>query len=254
MRDAYFKPMYFPQLKKMALDGEVHENSDKIDTFSDGISLNQQTEYLTQENAFASILYKVALNQFGEEFLDWEADSININLKKLCAIPDINIDKILSFVSLANSMDGRLNFFNEINCFRHTVNALNNLEPDYEFMGVLVPQHIHWAIYEVGQLYPEYKLDEEPAKLLGLSYNYMGALILPTGIEEYQIFLDEFNKNTELVPHLRNKWQSYIKNPNIDLMDEEDVVDQQMLMLLSDQYYMKYKKDAYLRELEILND
>jgi hypothetical protein len=208
-------------------------------------------EYLRNPEAFGTILYRICLDKFGKEFIEWESDTISKELSDVRA-PDVNIDKVLSLVSLANSFDGRLNFFNEVHCFRHTVNALNNLEPNYEFLGALMPQHICWAMHEVGLEYPEYSLDEEPAKFTGLSFYHSGFLILPETLSEYQEFLDYFNVNKELVPKIKELWAEKKKTP-VDELDSENILDIQVLMLKSNTLYMGYRKQQYANDLTIFN-
>lgn len=253
MRDAYFAPMNLGQFTKKAdLEGIAPKESDRIDLFDQGEKLTKFTQYMENEEAFGSILFRMAKKVFGSEFCDWESEAIILNLKDYYPnIPDINIDKILCFVALENSFDGRLCFFNELNCFRHTVNTLNNLEPDYQFLGALIPQHINWALYEVDQIHPGYKLDEEPARFLGISYHYIGALILPERLSEYQLFLDEYNQNSQLV----SKMQEHCKEceaRSIDDLDDEDVRDMQELMLRADLAYMDHRKREYMRDIELM--
>jgi hypothetical protein len=201
--------------------------------------------YFKHEDAFGTILYKLCLKVFGEEFPSWELETITMCIKDMFGeIPDINLDKIYSIVALVNSRDGRFCFFNELNCFRHTVNVLNNFPTDYNFLGSLTPQHIHWAIYEVDQLYPGHKLDEDPLKFLGLSYHHIGALVLPMDMEEYQEFLNLYNTNSHLVPHIKEEW-SKLKDHHPDDLSEEHIVEMQILMLKADEAYMNHKKQLY---------
>jgi len=205
-------------------------------------------EYFKNEDAFGTILFDFCEKIYGDEILDWEMDTLVITLKQDLDCLDINIDKISSIIALENSLKGSLCFFNDVNCFRHTINALNSLEPDYEFLGALIPEHVHWGIYEIAQKYPEYKLDEEPAKFLGLSYHKAGLMLVPEELEEYQEFLNLYNKNIALVPKLRTLWKKY-KNSTEDDLDENDFVHVQMLALKADEAYMGMKRVQYSGDL-----
>lgn len=227
--------------------------ADALDLFHEGKNISVKQQYLENEESFGSLLYKIVKEKYGEEVIDWEFDTLVMELSRFAEVPDVNLDKIMAFISMDNSFDGSFSFFNEMNCFMHTVNATNNLEPDYEFLGALQPQHIQWTMYEMDLIYPGYKLDEEPAKMMGLSYHKVGYFLLPDDLSEYQEFLDYYNKNTELVPRIRKEWESFKKsNRDIDSLDIDDIVEQQILMLLSNEHYMKYKKDAYQRDVERL--
>lgn len=236
-------------------DLEVNEGSLPIfskvslDTMEHLDKESPEASYMNNQDAFGSILYKIAKKEWGEDVDEWETDTILMNLQyRYGSIPEVNIEKILSFVALSNTMDGKLNFFNEVNCFRHTTNVLNNLEADYEFLGALIPQHCHWAIYEVQQLYPEYEMDSEPLKFMALSYHHVGALVLPVDMQKYQEFLNDFNENVSLAAIILEHWEKH-KERHEDSFDDNDIVDLQLSLLKSDEVYMNYKKQRYLEDL-----
>ena len=251
----YYSPYCTPdseeeyKSKTAALDSSVNSDSDTLDTFTRGQSLDKVTRYFYDGEAFATILYKLAVKKYGEEFKDWESDTVILALKEdFPSIPAVNLDKILALVSLENAMDGRLNFFNEVNCFRHTVDVLNNMPTNYEFLGGLVPQHICWTIYEIDKFMPGYKLDEDPLKFTALSFHINGYLIFPDCLIDYQEFLNSHNKNTELVDHIKEVWKKHRTTP-IDALDEDDLVEMQILMLRSIEDYVNFKKETYLQDL-----
>jgi hypothetical protein len=112
-----------------------------------------------------------------------------------------------------------------------------------------MPEHAHWAIYEVEQLHPEYKLHEEPARFMCLGYHNIGQMVLPEDLEGYQPLLDQFNKNTGLVPKIKEAWEKY-KDLPIESLDQDSIIHWQLLLLHSDQQYMDWKKKLYLSDLE----
>lgn len=215
--------------------------------------VNDAASYFKSEHAFATLLYKLALKQFGDDFVDWEAETTIISLHNTFGeLPIINQDKILALKSLEHAFDGRFGFFNEVNCFRHTINALNNIEPDHDSFGALIPEHIHWGIYEISLLHPEYHLDEEPAKMLGLSYHHAGLLLLPDDLSKYQEFLDMYNKNTELVPKVKEHWKLNRTKPLDNFDEDHDFLDQQVFALRADASYMANRKDSYMKDQQAL--
>jgi hypothetical protein len=212
-----------------------------------------RSQYVLNPEAYASILYKCISIDLGD-VAHWEMETLSISMhQKYGDVPQVNLDKIMSIIALKNSLDGRMNFFTEMNCFRHTVNALNNLEIDHEFLGALMPPHIHWALYEIGLLFPEHTLHEEPGKFLALSYHYVGQLLLPTDLQVYQPLLDSYNENTELVPKIREAWETH-HEIHTDNLDEEDIIHMQILLLRADEEYMSHKKSSYLRDSSAITE
>ena len=211
------------------------------------------TRYFKNPEAFGTILYKMGFKVLGDNYTDWEMDTIHMELNRLYgAIPECNMDKLLSIVALSNSFKGQLCFFNEMNCFRHTVNALNNHPADYDFLGALVPQFAHWAVWEVKQLYSEYDLDEEPAKFMALSYHHCGNMLLPDDLSKYQSLLDSYNHNIKIIPRIKEYIAEH-KNDDLDKLNEFDLLDAQLLHYLSDKAYMDLKKTEYASDLEMLD-
>ena len=208
-----------------------------------------EKSYLLNEDAFATLLYRICVNRYGEQLLEWESDTILLAIHKDFGadVPEVNLDKILSIVALKNSLNGQLCFFNEVNCFKNTVQAFNHIPPNYQFMGASLPEHIHWTLHEIALLFPEYKLHEEPAKYLGLCYHKIGAMVVPEDIKEYQELLDYYNKNIAIVP----KVKEYIKTEidvDPDTLPDDDFMNVQLLIAKADVMYMANKKEEYAKD------
>lgn len=234
--------------KVSEIDGTVHAMSDRLDFFRAGVDLDSRKGYFKDPEAFATVLYRLCLSVFGSDFPGWESDTIVLNLHDYCPdISEINVDKILSLVALQSSMDGRFCFFNEINCFYHTVNVLNGFPSDYQVLGALTPHHIAWAVYEIGEFLPGQKLHEEAAKMAALSFHLNGYMIFNDSLYEYQSLLDEMNHNKEISPKVRSLWVKHRRTP-IEELDEDDILELQLLKLRSIEDYISLKKQSYRRD------
>lgn len=250
--DSSFSPIGVPRKKNASVLGTIGQNSSRFDGQNSNIHNLSNVSYFYNEDAFASILYKMFIDEFSEEAADWEMDTISIVLKKSFPdIQDVNVDKIQSIVALNEAIkQGTFTFFNDVACFHHTTNTFNGMESDYDFLGFVAPQHIVWAMKEMERLYPDYKLDEDPAKFLGASFHVIGALVLPEELEEYQEFLDYYNHNTEIVDRVKKEWEEFSKDKDLDSIDDqEDVLGVQMLILQSCKDYCENKDKQYLKDM-----
>lgn len=248
MRDRYFSGLKLTFNKKANIDGTVSQDSNELVNPHDS-SPSEFTSYIEDEEAFATILYKIAKNIY-PEIDSWEMETLTIEItKRFPRIPEVNLDKIMAIIAMNSSFDGSFCFYNEVNCFRHTVNAFNNIEPNLDFMGELIPQHITWAMYEMDQQFPGQKLFEEPAKFLGLCFHNMGYFLLPENLSEYQEFLDYYNTNSIVKERIKKEWED--RTIDVEELDEDDIVDLQLLLLESNKVYLEQKKKKYKKDLAL---
>lgn len=106
-------------------------------------------KFLQNEDACPSALYVCARVLFGEDFDEYEPETLRLEcVHRKLQVPEVNMQTLLAILALRQ--DGR--FFQDANVFENTVLLFNNIEPAVGQVQRAEPEHIAWAVHEACEL------------------------------------------------------------------------------------------------------
>jgi hypothetical protein len=115
-------------------------------------ALSQLRKKLEDPEAVGTVLLLIFIDKWGTEFFDWEPETLN---RQAFAdfgaqLPQINRDKIWALVTYLTTD----RFFQNLDLFIHTCNALSNSGADFNNYDPADVQEIAWCLTETSLLEP----------------------------------------------------------------------------------------------------
>jgi hypothetical protein len=126
-------------------------------------------KYLENELTKATVLISILIDNYGNEVLDWEIQTILLELKDdfNVTLPDINRDKIEALrISMRTDQ-----FFNDWLMFNNTCQALAGEKVVSDTFDPATPEQLAWGIVEIGLLYGKENIpmfSEDIRKFIGV--------------------------------------------------------------------------------------
>jgi hypothetical protein len=107
---------------------------------------------LLDEEAIATPLLVGLLDEFGTEMLDWEPETLRLEIKNEWKVtpPQVNFDKIWALVTVLTTNS----FYDSFEGFTHICNALSNTEASFDVYDPADVTEMAWAIAECTLLDP----------------------------------------------------------------------------------------------------
>lgn len=146
-------------------------------------------EYIKSPEALGTGLLGIVLNAFGAEALEWEPDTIVMELVDRFGVevPDENRDKLFALMTALNTDQ----FYVNPLTFTYICQALNGDAVDFETFNPPDPEDLAWGVTEV--LLNDIALEDEPntdqqfkpevARFVGTILQIAGMLIAPANLE-----------------------------------------------------------------------
>mgnify|MGYP003636177434 CR=1 FL=1 len=108
----------------------------------------------TKEDTPAFILHALCLNKYGLECLDWEPETLWLEIYEdfHVDVDDSNMDKIQASIALIKTNA----FYEDFQAFEGIGKAFNDQDPDFGYITPLTPEECAWAVKEA------YLIDETP--------------------------------------------------------------------------------------------
>jgi len=154
--------------------------------------------YLLDPETPAPILYQAAKNILTDKFVGYEPETVWLEFERLgLDVPEENRNK-LSVVSALQSQDPLIY---DSNVFQGMILAFNNEIANPEVTEEVDPEQIAWAIVNLTLLFPDtkYYFDYEPMVYTAVVLHRAGILKAPATLGYCQEYLDNLNKNNDLV-------------------------------------------------------
>ena len=136
----------------------------------------QLKKVLESPEATATALTVILMDNYGTEFLDWEPDTLRIQVAEDYGadLPDNNWDKVWAVVTL---MTTDL-FYNSLEAFNHICNSLAGTGADFDKWDIAEPEEIMWGVAEAVLLDPPdkqgYDFSHEIKQFVGLALSEYG--------------------------------------------------------------------------------
>jgi len=148
--------------------------------FASTLKRNETARWWKDPTTFATSLLALALDEFGTELMNWEPETIRLEIKDIynTDIPDVNMDKLLALItSLTTNL-----FYLSVESFTHVANAVNDAEADFVTWDPVEADEAAWAITEIVMNDPP-KTNEELAKRFSHEVRrYIGVILEDEGI------------------------------------------------------------------------
>ncbi len=154
---------------------------------------------LSDEDAFATSLLAILLDEYGVGVFQWDPDTLWINIAEDfgAVLPEVNKDKIQALVT-AYTTDLA---FISVETFNHICNVLSGSEANFQRWDILSPEEALWGMYELalnlslnrepGESAPEYS--HEIRQYLGVILDQEGIFDPPDLLR-----IAEFNTPADL--------------------------------------------------------
>lgn len=210
---------------------------------------------LADRDATATAVFRAACALLGGQVMNWEPESIWMELRDLdIAVPGPNKEKILAVSSLIQTPA----FYWDVNVFEDTALAFNSEPVIVEVLQEASPAQLCWAVYEAEVLLrsqgkdPEF--DYEPAKYAAVCMHRAGLVVAPDGLEFAQEELDKLTQgHKDLKDEVNKRWAALNGKTKLeDIELQETPVDVQLGMLAATQLYVNERAARYRRELDSL--
>lgn len=138
---------------------------------------------VTDPATFATVLYAVALKQFGTEIHEWEPEMFDLEFRDEFQVdmPSVNQDKLNALIlSIVTNR-----FYHDYFVFTQTCELLSQSEADFETLTPdLLPAEIAWGIVEVRlNDNDDPPFDPEISNYVGVILDQNGFLNPPTPLE-----------------------------------------------------------------------
>jgi len=188
-------------------------------------------EAFTDENTTAFILHTICLNKYGIECLDWEPETLWLEIYEdfHIDVEESNKDKIQASITLVKTNV----FYEDFQAFEGIGKAFNGQDPDFVYITPLTPEECAWTVKEASLIdsTPEEFSLEIKAYVREVLREH-GCIIAPPELSFSS--LGEFYKLDHYVP----------------LELRKPVMAEQKIKLKKIQLYEQFKKDRIERDLK----
>ena len=151
---------------------------------------------LTDEASLGTTLLMICLDQFTEDFLEWEPSTLDTEVKARFGVelPDENKDKLWALVTaLTTNL-----FYVSLETFIPVCNSLNGSAADFDEYDPVTPEEAAWGIVEVRLIDPPAEgeppgaeFSHEVKRYIGLTLRNEGTTITPTLLKPYVEYDEE---------------------------------------------------------------
>jgi len=188
-------------------------------------------EAFTDEKTTAFILHTVCLNKYGIECLDWEPETLWLEIYEdfHIDVEESNKDKLQASITLVKTNV----FYEDFQAFEGIGKAFNGQDPDFEYITPLTPEECAWTVKEARLI------DSTPEEFSLEIKAYVREVLREHGLmtappELSFSSLGEFYKLDHYVP----------------LELRKPVMAEQKIKLKKIQLYDQFKKDRIERDLK----
>lgn len=140
-------------------------------------------ETLTNEDAFATSLLAICLDEFGTEILEWDPKTLWMEAAQAFGVevPSINRDKLQSLIVVYTTDL----FHISVEMFSHVCNVLSGSEANFRQWDMVSPEEALWGIYEVSlHVAIDLPHGEEPPEFSHEVRRYIGIILKHDGITD----------------------------------------------------------------------
>ena len=221
------------------LDFEI----DDLTKYAELGTVSLSKEYLQDPNAPALLVHQAAKNLLTDRFINYEPESIWLDLKKLgVRVPEENKNKILMINALLSTDP----VIYDVHVFKSIVLTFNDEIANPEITEETEPEQIAWSIMCLHLLRPEVPtyFDYEPILYTATILHRNGFILSPDILEFSQESLDRLNANIELKENI----SAALKRRNA----KNSVEQEQLNKLDRVKEYVKIKYKDYTSKLEQL--
>lgn len=208
-------------------------------------------EILMDEESTATGISRAARMLMGQRILNWEPESVWLELRDLGVdIGDLNREKLLAMSCLLTTTA----FYWDANAFENIALVLNNKPTIAEALQEASPAELSWAVYEAqlalqgdGQL-PEF--DYEPVGYAAVSLHREGFITAPEMLRFAQPILDQHNRGRkDLKGKVEDRWSGMDK-ADLDALElKETPEDIQIGHLASVWLYLQERAQHYRNDM-----
>jgi len=224
-------------------------------------SAHQQAadDLLRDEHATATGCFHAVQTLCGDEFRNWEPESIWLTLdRRGVEVSVLNRDKILA----ASTLTIIPAFWWEVNAYENTTLAFNNVVSNPDIVQEASPAQLSWAVYEAELLYSQQddltdppEFDREPVQYTAIVLFRAGYLRAPDLLNFAQRELDRLNHNGAkvTVKQVDEAWKALQKKDLPDKSFSDSPLDIQLGHLASVELYLQEQLQRYRRDLDALH-
>lgn len=191
------------------------------------------SDFLQNEHAFATSLLTVLIDQYGTEALDWEMQTILMELKDDldATLPEANVHKLQAILTGITSDT----FYRDPFVFARVCEALDGDPIDPDFIPEVTPDQMAWGITEIiladGPDHPEF--DIEVRRFMGVVLDAHGMYIPPDVLRLANFPESQHTRASDTLGLDPDAYAAYHKRNKSDANDITEHVQRRLQALVS---------------------